>query len=281
MLHLNPLIIPDPDCPEAMDAYGFERPELIVYAVNEISGGRAGRLSITCAFRGSAISMPEGMLPAFVASIGVRPLGRLERRARGVKPRPEDFDLATAVNDLGPRLRALREATGLRLGDLARALRCSTSQLSRVELGEWKPGPPNTALSQAELDAMHPAGRCSCGAGGAGGTCEWCLAGIAIGALVDAFDQAGFSAVLVFREWLQHDGIRGLVATELAPHVGSNEREVNADCSERSGVAQRMARNAEAEIAAGAGSIVSTRPVPGGTLEMCLTFIPSAPSTSS
>ena len=248
MLHLNLLIIPDPDAPVALDAYGDETgPGLVVYALNETPGGRAGLLTLVCAYRGAAVSMPSNMLPAFVVSVGYRPLGRLERRERGVKPRPEDFDLAAAVNDLGPRLRALREVTGLRLGDLARALRCSTSQLSRVELGEWKPDPPRTPAQEAmaaKVDAtLHPAGRCTCGAGGAGGTCEWCrmdqaragrrrefahrLAGIAIGAVLDAFNNTGFLPVPMFREWLQHDGVRELVATALAPHVGSDEREAN------------------------------------------------------
>lgn len=249
MLHLNPLIIPDPDAPVALDAYGDETgPGLVVYTVNETPGGRAGLLTLVCAYRGAAVSMPSGMLPAFVVSVGYRPLGRLERRERGVKPRPEDFDLAAAVNDLGPRLRALREMTGLRLGELARALRCSTPQLSRIELGEWKPDQPRTPAQEAmaaKVDAtLHPAGRCTCGAGGAGGACEWCrmdqaraleesrlfahrLAGVAIGAVLEAFDGAGF-LVPVFREWVQHDGIRELVATALAPHVGSDEREANA-----------------------------------------------------
>lgn len=142
MLHLNPLIIPDPDAPVALDAYGDETgPGLVVYALNETPGGRAGLLTLVCAYRGAAVSMPSGMLPAFVVSIGFRPLGRLERRERGVKPRPEDFDLAAAVNDLGPRLRALREQTGLRIGEFARALWCPLPNLSRIELGEWVPDP--------------------------------------------------------------------------------------------------------------------------------------------
>jgi len=139
MLHINPLIIPDPDAPVALDAYGDETgPGLVVYTVNETPGGRAGLLTLVCAYRGAAVSMPSGMLPAFIVSIGFRPLGRLERRERGVKPRPEDFDLAAAVNDLGPRLRSLREQTGLRIGEFARAVRGSMSQLSSIELGEWQ-----------------------------------------------------------------------------------------------------------------------------------------------
>lgn len=242
MLHLNKTIIPDPDAPVALDAYGDEAGAgLVVYAVNETSGGRAGLLTLVCAYRGAAVSMPTGMLPAFVVSIGFRPLGRLERRERGVKPRPEDFDLAGAVNDLGPRLRALREVTGLRLGELARALRCSTPQLSRVELGEWKPDPPRTAEQEtaaAEVDAMlHPAGKCMCGGFG---TCEWCemdqareeqgarefahrLAGIAIGALVELREPLDVPLAI-----LSQESTREFVATRLAPNVGSDESEVNA-----------------------------------------------------
>ena len=147
MLHLNKTIIPDPDAPMALDAYGDEAgPGLVVYAVNETSGGRAGLLTLVCAYRGAAVSMPSGMLPAFVVSIGFRPLGRLERRERGVKPRPEDFDLAAAVNDVGPRLRALREQTGLRIGEFARALGCPLPALSRIELGEWVDQHPDLLL---------------------------------------------------------------------------------------------------------------------------------------
>lgn len=146
MLHLNKTIIPDPDAPVALDAYGDEAGAgLVVYAVNETSGGRAGLLTLVCAYRGASVSMPSGMLPAFVVSIGFRPLGRLERRERGVKPRPEDFDLAAAVNDVGPRLRALREQTGLRIGEFARALGCPLPALSRIELGEWVPAPQSLA----------------------------------------------------------------------------------------------------------------------------------------
>lgn len=148
MLHLNPLIIPDPDAPVALDAYGDETgPGLVVYTVKGLERFASGQLqpmsnaTLVCAYRGAAVSMPYGMLPAFIVSIGFRPLGRLERRERGVKPRLEDFDLAAAVNDLGPRLRALREQTGLRIGEFARALWCPLPNLSRIELGEWVPDP--------------------------------------------------------------------------------------------------------------------------------------------
>ena len=183
MLHLNKTIIPNPDAPVALDAYGDEAgPGLVVYTVKGLERFASGQLqpmsnaTLVCAYRGAAVSMPYGMLPAFVVSIGFRPLGRLERRER-VKPRPEDFDLAAAVNDLGPRLRALREQTGLRIGEFARALRGSLPQLSRIELGEWQPDPPPSP-GQVKLDAkvdamLHPAGRCTCGGGG-GGDCEWC-----------------------------------------------------------------------------------------------------------
>lgn len=174
MLHLNVTIIPDPDHPEKFDAYGIDRPELVVYAT---AGNNMTGCVLTCAFRGAVISMPRGMLQAFLASVDFRPLGRMEQRERGVKPRPEDFDLAAAVNDLGPRLRVLREQTGLRIGEFARALRGSLPQLSRIELGEWQPDPPPSP-GQVKLDAkvdamLHPAGRCTCGGGG-GGDCEWC-----------------------------------------------------------------------------------------------------------
>lgn len=177
MLHLNKTIIPDPDAPVALDAYGDEAGAgLVVYAVNETSGGRAGLLTLVCAYRGAAVSMPTGMLPAFVVSIGFRPLGRLERRERGVKPRPEDFDLAAAVNDLGPRLRALREQTGLRIGEFARALGCPLPDLSRIELGEWVPGPQglgrgafdvskNAQLAADLTDALLRAGDIKPGSG--------------------------------------------------------------------------------------------------------------------
>lgn len=82
MLHLNLLTIPDPAHPEKFDAYGIERPELIVYAVHG-----SELLTIVCAFRGSAISLPADMLGAFLVSVGFRPLGRLEQRERGVKAR--------------------------------------------------------------------------------------------------------------------------------------------------------------------------------------------------
>ncbi len=235
MLHLNPLTIPDPAHPEKFDAYGIERPELIVYAVNSASwtlvrpspkldGYQAQ--TIVCAFRGAAISMPADMLGAFLVSVGFRPLGRLEKRERGVKPRPEDFDLAAAVNDLGPRLRALRESTDLRMGELARALRCSPAQLSCVELGEWKPSPPP---SQADLEldgALHPAGRCTCGGGG-GGDCEWCKMDQErdrVGALEFARRLAGV-AVDAYRAAKYEEDELDVVTAALVQHVGPDDRE--------------------------------------------------------
>lgn len=221
MLHLNPLTIPDPAHPEKFDAYGIERPELVVYAVNG-----SELLTLVCAFRGAAISMPADMLGAFLVSVGFRPLGRLEHRERGVKPRPEDFDLAAAVNDLGPRLRALREQTNLRMGELARALRCSPAQLSCVELGEWKPSPPP---SQADLEldgALHPAGRCTCGGGG-GGDCEWCKMDQErdrAGALEFARRLAGV-AVDAYRAAKYEEDELDVVTAALAQHVGPDDRE--------------------------------------------------------
>lgn len=129
MLYINRAIIPDPEAPEKHDAYGINAPELVIYT-------SAGNM-VDFAFRGTACRLPWGMLPAFLASVGFRALGRLENRT-GVKQRPEDFDLTGAVNDLGPRLRALREQTGLRIGEFARAVRGSMSQLSSIELGEWQ-----------------------------------------------------------------------------------------------------------------------------------------------
>jgi hypothetical protein len=129
MLYINRAIIPDPEAPEKHDAYGINAPELVIYT-------SAGNM-VDFAFRGTACRLPWGMLPAFLASVGFRALGRLENRT-GVKQRPEDFDLTGAVNDLGPRLRALREQTGLRIGEFARAVGGSLSQLSSVELGEWQ-----------------------------------------------------------------------------------------------------------------------------------------------
>lgn len=162
MLHLNKTIIPDPDAPVALDVYGDETgPGLVVYTVKGLERFASGQLqpmsnaTLVCAYRGAAVSMPYGMLPAFVVSIGFRPLGRLERRERGVKPRPEDFDLAAAVNDLGPRLRALREQTGLRIGEFARALGCPLPALSRIELGEWVPGPQG--LNRGAFDVSKSA----------------------------------------------------------------------------------------------------------------------------
>lgn len=136
MLHLNKAIIPDPDAPVVFDAHGGEAgPELVVIAVDNIQYHE--RTVVTCAFRGSIVDVRGDRLAAVLVSAGLRPLGRLERRERGVKPRLEGFDLTGAVNDLGPRLRALREQTGLRIGELARALGCPLPNLSRVELGEW------------------------------------------------------------------------------------------------------------------------------------------------
>ena len=160
MLHLNKTIIPDPDAPVALDAYGDEAGTgLVVYTVKGLERFASGQLqptsnaTLVCAYRGAAVSMPPGMLPAFVVSIGFRPLGRLERHERGVKPRPEDFDLAAAVNDLGPRLRALREQTGLRIGEFARALGCPLPALSRIELGKWVDQHPDlVGLSEVRED---------------------------------------------------------------------------------------------------------------------------------
>ena len=144
MLHLNKAIIPDPDAPVVLDAHGGEAgPELVVIAVDHIQ--YHDRTVVTCAFRGSIVDVRGDRLAAVLVSAGLRPLGRLERRKRGVKPRPEGFDITGAVNDIGPRLRALREQTGLRIGELARALGCPLPNLSRVELGEWVPGAPGLA----------------------------------------------------------------------------------------------------------------------------------------
>jgi hypothetical protein len=158
MLHLNKTIIPNPDYPAMLDAYGGEAgPELVVVAVDQQKLHPAQRMLdleaiarsdtsgeervvLTCAFRGTMVDVLRDRFAAVLASAGLRPLGRMERRDPGAKPRPEDFDLAVAVNDLGARLRALREQTGLRMFELAHALRCSTVQLSRIELGEWVPG---------------------------------------------------------------------------------------------------------------------------------------------
>lgn len=144
MLYLNRAIIPDPENPEKHDAYGVHAPELVIYT-------SAGNM-VDFAFRGTACRLPWGMLPAFLVSVGFRPLGRLETRS-GVKPRPEDFDLTGAVNDLGPRLRSLREQTGLRIGEFARAVRGSVTQLSSIELGEWQDRHPDlVGLSEVRED---------------------------------------------------------------------------------------------------------------------------------
>lgn len=151
MLHLNKAIIPDPDAPVVLDAHGGEAgPELVVIAVDHIQ--YHDRTVVTCAFRGSIVDVRGDRLAAVLVSAGLRPLGRLERRERGVTPRPEDFDTTAAVNDLGPRLRALREQTGLRIGELARALGCPLPNLSRVELGEWVPGALSLGLAHGTFD---------------------------------------------------------------------------------------------------------------------------------
>ena len=171
MLTINRAIIPNHANPHKNDCWGVDDVDLVV-----ITDSANPIVDRVCAFRGTIVTVPGGTFEALVASARLRPLGRLERRD-GVKPRPEDFDLAAAVNDLGPRLRALREQTGLRIGEFARALRGSLPQLSRIELGEWQPDPPPSP-GQVKLDAkvdamLHPAGRCTCGGGG-GGDCEWC-----------------------------------------------------------------------------------------------------------
>jgi len=146
---MNKAIIPDPDAPVALDAFGGEAgPELIVVTVDRQFEDRT---VLTCAFRGAMVDVRGDRLAVVLTSAGLRPLGRLERRAPGVKPRPDGFDVASAVNDLGPRLRALREQTGLRIGEFARALGCPTSNLSRVELGEWVSGP-----LAALFDVLNP-----------------------------------------------------------------------------------------------------------------------------
>lgn len=51
-----------------------------------------------------------------------------------VVPRPADFDIHAALRTFGPALRKLREAHGIHLGELARALGCSGPTLSALEL---------------------------------------------------------------------------------------------------------------------------------------------------
>lgn len=107
MLHLNKTIIPNPTTPEALDAYGGETgPELVVVAVDQqklhpaqrmldleaiARGDTSGeeRVVLTCAFRGTMVDVLRDRFAAVLASAGLRPLGRMERTERGVKPRPE------------------------------------------------------------------------------------------------------------------------------------------------------------------------------------------------
>ena len=147
MLTINRAIIPNHANPHKNDCWGVDDVDLVV-----ITDSANPIVDRVCAFRGTIVTVPGGTFEALVASARLRPLGRLERRD-GVKPRPEDFDLAAAVNDLGPRLRALREQTGLRIGEFARALGCPLPALSRIELGEWVDQHPDlVGLSEVRED---------------------------------------------------------------------------------------------------------------------------------
>jgi len=80
MLYLNPAIIPDPDAPAAFDAYGRATgPELVVVA-SAFGWPTAGPTTLTCAFRGTMVDLRADRLAVILASAGLRPLGRMERR---------------------------------------------------------------------------------------------------------------------------------------------------------------------------------------------------------
>jgi hypothetical protein len=84
MLYLNPAIIPNPDAPAAFDAYGRETgPELVVVASAlgwPMQGEPLGPTTLTCAFRGTMVDLRADRLAVILASAGLRPLGRMERR---------------------------------------------------------------------------------------------------------------------------------------------------------------------------------------------------------
>lgn len=214
MLRLDPTTLPDPSRPLPGDAYGTAsgRHNLVV---TDYDTRFTTTPTVFAFFNSAPIKVANkipgepgfDMFPAFLASAGLQPTGRMTLELLPTAPtsRPqsrtdgevqawregvevgrrealdpvdgglhETEDLRTAAERMGPALRLLRERCGIRLGVLANALRCQKSSLSAFELGE-RPGdtqPRGTSEMDRTIErSLHPSGRCTCAPGT---LCEWC-----------------------------------------------------------------------------------------------------------
>lgn len=211
MLRLDPTTIPDPSKPQKWDAYGTApgRHELVITLTyyNDVNDC----MSVHMFLGGEDKDHSIDMFQEFIASAGLVPTGRMTLEpAPVVESRPEsrtpgeiaawregvevgrrealdpvdggicETENRITAQRMGPALRRLRTFHRVSLGALARSLGCQTAALSAFELGE-RPGDRANAPSTALWDrTLHPAGKCTCGAGGIG-KCDWCVMDMARG----------------------------------------------------------------------------------------------------
>lgn len=132
--------LPDPANPQPDDVFTSASGDHTVVVTMSSYRSDDDEYSMRLVRDGTVICIPTSAFIPLLASLGLRPWGRLDRSAATcptIISDPEQVQQRLVA--FGPHLRALREQHGLSMGDLARAVGCPPARLSMLELAQPDP----------------------------------------------------------------------------------------------------------------------------------------------